>query len=93
MTPRPRRISLGVLTVVLGVLACGFVWPETVEAQCSMCRRAFDSPEGRQLVAAFRSGILFLLAAPFVVFGVVATLAVRGQRRGGRSVPDPLEPV
>jgi hypothetical protein len=81
MTLQPRR-AVGVLTVVLGVLACGFIWPEAVDAQCSMCRRAFNSPEGRQLVAAFRSGILFLLAAPFVAFGVVATLAVRGQRRG-----------
>ena len=33
------------------------------------------------MVAAFRSGILFLLAAPFAVFGTVATLAVRRFRR------------
>jgi hypothetical protein len=79
----PRRSAVGLLAVGLGVLACGLIWPETVDAQCSMCRRAFDSPEGRQLVAAFRSGILFLLAAPFVAFGVVATLAVRAQRDGG----------
>ena len=29
------------------------------------------------MIAAFRSGILVLLAAPFAVFGTVATLAVR----------------
>jgi hypothetical protein len=46
-----------------------------------MCRRAFDSPEGRQLVSAFRSGVLFLLAAPFLCFAAVAWLAVQRQRR------------
>jgi hypothetical protein len=33
------------------------------------------------MVVAFREGILFLLAAPFVVFGTVATIAVRKFRR------------
>jgi hypothetical protein len=55
--------------------------PAPAEAQCAMCRRALDSPEGRQMIAAFRGGILVLLAAPFAVFGTVATLAVRRFRR------------
>ena len=46
-----------------------------------MCRLALLSPEGRQMVAAFRSGILFLLIAPFAVFAAIAVLAVRAQRR------------
>lgn len=50
-------------------------------AQCAMCRLALQSPEGQHMVAAFRSGILFLLAAPFAVFGTVAALAVRRFRR------------
>ena len=54
--------------------------PGSAGAQCAMCRRALDSPEGRQLAAALRSGILVLLAAPFVLFAGVATLAVRSQR-------------
>jgi hypothetical protein len=33
------------------------------------------------MIAALRSGILVLLAAPFAVFGVVAGLAVRMSRR------------
>ena len=33
------------------------------------------------MVAAFRSGILLLLAAPFLAFGTVAVLAVRAERR------------
>jgi len=44
-----------------------------------MCRRALESPEGQQMVAAFRSGILILLAAPFSLFGLIAALVVRMQ--------------
>jgi hypothetical protein len=54
---------------------------EPASAQCAMCRRALDSPEGRQLVAALRSGILVLLAAPFATFATVAVLAVRARNR------------
>jgi len=69
-----------VLTVLVAV-ALVLLAPVEVSAQCAMCRRALDSPEGRQMIAALRSGILVLLAAPFAVFGVVASLAVRMSRR------------
>jgi hypothetical protein len=50
-------------------------------AQCAMCRTLLQTPEGKQMAAAFRSGILLLLAAPFSIFGVIAALAVKTQRR------------
>ena len=65
------------------------LWPEAAFAQCPMCRRALASPEGQQMVAAFRSGILLLLVAPFALFATVATLAVRDQKRRNESV-DPV---
>ena len=46
-----------------------------------MCRATLASEEGRAIVAAFRSGIVVLLAAPFVAFGIVAALVVRAARR------------
>ncbi len=55
--------------------------PAPAAAQCAMCRRALQSPEGQHMVAAFRSGILVLLVAPFAVFGTVAALAIRRFRR------------
>ena len=69
--------------VVTVLLAIGpwLLLPETALAQCAMCRSAFASPEGQQLVAAFRAGILLLLAAPLASFAAVAFLAVRRQRR------------
>jgi hypothetical protein len=80
MTRRSVAIAgIGVLAVLLA--------PDTVSAQCSMCRRALDSPEGQQLIGALRRGIVVLLAAPFMLFGVVALLAVRMQRRRHRPEP------
>jgi hypothetical protein len=73
--------SAGGLILVALVLAA---MPEPAAAQCAMCRRALASPEAQQLAEALRSGILFLLAAPFLVFGIVAVLAVRQRRRTER---------
>ena len=69
---------------VMALAVMALLVSDSAFAQCAMCRRALQSPEGQQLIGAFRSGILFLLVAPFAVFGTVATLAVR---RFGRSQP------
>jgi hypothetical protein len=76
--PGARRLQPSVL-----FLAAIFVLlaAHPASAQCAMCRRALDSPEGRQMIAAFRGGILILLAAPFASFAAVALLAVRRFRR------------
>lgn len=66
------------IAAVVGLVT---LWPAAAFAQCSMCRRALASPEGQQMVAAFRSGILLLLVAPFAAFATVAGLAVRDQKR------------
>ena len=71
-----RRIAVAGLALLGALLLSSEVF-----AQCAMCRRALLSPEGQQMVTAFRSGILVLLAAPFLVFGAVAVLALRAQRR------------
>ena len=69
------------MVVVLLALSAVLVTTTSASAQCAMCRSLLNTPEGQQMVAAFRSGILLLLAAPFSVFGVIAALAVRAQRR------------
>jgi hypothetical protein len=68
-------------TIAAVVLAALILASEPVAAQCAMCRLALDSPEGQHLVGALRRGIVVLLAAPFVLFGAVAFLAVRAQKR------------
>ncbi|OFW33091.1 MAG: hypothetical protein A3J28_11120 [Acidobacteria bacterium RIFCSPLOWO2_12_FULL_60_22] len=58
-------------------------------AQCSLCWSALThSAEGETLVRGFNSGILFLLAAPYLVIGAVAFLvynATRGRALRTRS--------
>lgn len=76
---RPRRVLLA--AALVAVLSVALLVPGAAEAQCAMCRTALDSPEGRKLISAFRSGILFLLAVPFATFGTVAWIAVRSKRR------------
>ena len=78
VTNRRARRTAGYAIVLLGL---AFLFPQAASAQCAMCRRALQSPEGQQMIAAFRSGILFLLVTPFAVFATIALLAVRAQRR------------
>jgi hypothetical protein len=78
-----KKVHLLLAFVVLATV----IAPETVAAQCAMCRRALDSPEGQHLVGALRRGIVVLLAAPFMLFGIVAFLAVRTQRRDTQERP------
>jgi hypothetical protein len=75
---RSRAALVIVATAVL-VLAA-----DSAFAQCAMCRRALQSPEGQRMIAAFQDGILILLAVPFALFGTIATMAVRAQRRRSR---------
>jgi len=72
MTPSATAVIVAGVLLVVG---------EQASAQCAMCRTALASPEGQQMIAALRSGILLLLAAPFTLFGVIATLAIRSQRK------------
>ena len=67
------RIVLTAVTLVL-------VGANGAAAQCAMCRTALGGLDAK-LAAAFQSGVLFLFAAPFAVFGAVAVLAVRDARR------------
>ena len=71
-------MSLRPLTLLLVLM---LLRAQPLAAQCAMCRRALLSPEGRQMVAAFQNGIIFLLIAPFAVFATIAVMAVRAERR------------
>lgn len=64
-------------TALFAALLLLLVGPSPAGAQCAMCRRVLESPEGQHLVAAFRSGIAILLPAPFVTFGAIALAAIR----------------
>jgi hypothetical protein len=61
-------------------------------AQCAMCKTGLtNSPEGQRLASGFNTGILFLLAAPFLIVGVFAIL-VLAARRTHAQTPQPRVP-
>lgn len=78
-----RRGAAALLAAAL--LAVGAVGalaaPVPAQAQCAMCRSAFDSPEGRRMIRKYQLGIAYLLAVPFIAFGTVTYLAVRGKNK------------
>jgi hypothetical protein len=77
---RARRIAAAAL--LLGLFAgATLATPPPAQAQCAMCRSAFDSPEGRRMIRKYQIGILYLLAVPFAAFGTVAFFAVRGKKK------------
>lgn len=50
-------------------------------AQCAMCRTALESSaEGQLAAASFNHGILFLLAAPFLIVALIAVAMFRARR-------------
>ncbi len=60
------------------------VFADAALAQCAMCRTALGSPEGQQLAAAFRGGILLLVAVPFAALATIALLVARQLRAAAR---------
>ena len=89
-TNRCARPAAWYAVVLLGRT---FLSPQVALAQCTMCRSALQSPEGQQMIAALRSGILLLVIAPFAVFAAIAVLAVRAQRSRAHAAWCPAEPL
>ena len=70
------------LAIVAGWLGLG----AAALAQCAMCKEALlRSEEGRRLITGMNHGVLFLLAMPFLILGLVAWRFFRAYR------PDVLE--
>lgn len=54
------------------MLVVGFVLISTsIEAQCAMCRAVLESEEGGVKAAAINDGIVYLMAIPYILVGVV----------------------
>jgi len=78
MNARKRLAKILMSAAVLAVL---LITPGVASAQCAMCGTAFNSAEGQRMLSAYKKGVLFLLAVPFMTFGTVAVVAVRKHRR------------
>ena len=57
--------------VLLGVILLLFISSDVVYGQCSMCRAVLQSEEGRATAKGINNGILYLMAIPYLLVGVV----------------------
>lgn len=44
---------------------------EPLSAQCSMCRAALQSEESKEMAKGINNGIIYLMAIPYVLVGIV----------------------
>ena len=51
--------------------------PIDLEAQCSMCRAVLESEEGQQTAKGINDGIVYLMAIPYVLVGIVGYVVFR----------------
>ena len=51
--------------------------PNDLEAQCSMCRAVLESEEGQQTAKGINDGIVYLMAIPYVLVGIVGYVVFR----------------
>lgn len=56
--------------LVLVFLALLFL-PETVEAQCAMCRAVLESEGNSETAEGINNGIVYLMAIPYLLVGVL----------------------
>lgn len=57
--------------VLLGVILLLFMSSDVVYGQCSMCRAVLQSEEGQATAKGINNGILYLMAIPYLLVGVV----------------------
>jgi hypothetical protein len=53
------------------------ITPIDLEAQCSMCRAVLESEEGQQTAKGINDGIVYLMAIPYVLVGIVGYVVFR----------------
>jgi hypothetical protein len=53
------------------------ITPIDLEAQCSMCRAVLESEEGQQTAKGINNGIVYLMAIPYVLVGIVGYVVFR----------------
>lgn len=51
--------------------------PEFLEAQCSMCRAVLESEEGQATAKGINDGIVYLMAIPYLLVGIVGFVVYR----------------
>lgn len=65
--------------------------PETVSAQCSMCRAVLESDVDQSAAEGINDGILYLMVFPYVLIGGIAYFIYRSLRSKKKAPSSELE--
>ena len=63
--------------VLLWVILILFISSDVVYGQCSMCRAVLQSEEGQATAKGINNGILYLMAIPYLLVGVVGCKVIQ----------------
>ena len=53
--------------VIILLIVFAVLFPETVEAQCAMCRAALESEADNSQAEGINNGIVYLMAIPYIL--------------------------
>ncbi len=63
--------------IVFFFLFFSLLFPDTMSAQCSMCRAVLESEEGQNTAKGINDGIVYLMAIPYVLVALVGWRVVK----------------
>ncbi len=58
-----------------------FLTSQASQAQCAMCRAALESEEGGEKAAAVNDGIVYLMAFPYLLIGVLGYFIYKSRKK------------
>ncbi|XLS29824.1 hypothetical protein ACJD0Z_03140 [Flavobacteriaceae bacterium M23B6Z8] len=67
-----------VVSILLVTLFSCF--PDMMEAQCAMCRAVLESGESQEAAEGINNGIIYLMAIPYLVVGVIGYFVYKMMR-------------
>lgn len=62
------------------ILTLAFLLPWCMEAQCAMCRAVLESGDKQEVAEGINNGILYLMAVPYILIGVLAFFIYKKMR-------------
>lgn len=66
--------------LIFFVLVLVILLPETMEAQCAMCRAVLESEESGRTAEGINNGIVYLMAIPYVLVAGLFYIVYRKMR-------------
>lgn len=69
------------ISILLFLVVFFMIGNDSVFAQCSMCRAVLESEEGQETAKGINNGILYLMAIPYLLVGLVGWKVFQIQKK------------